>query len=287
MPTVLHEVMIDLFRHRPRLAAELLGYVSDDPLPEFDNVRLDCGDFPDIDPTEYRADAVVVLTSGTSPVLAVIIEVQLKPDPDKHWSWPVYLTTLRARLRCRTALLVLCPNERTADRCGRPIGIAPGCTLRPLVVSPNKVPVVTDAATATNNPELAVLSAIAHRRHPERDAILTTLVEHVLDGPNGEMYLDLVTAVMPVAARHFLESLMTTGTYEYKSDFARRYYARGKADGEATGEARALLTMLRARRIRVPDEAEARIRECTDADLLNSWVERAATAKSLGEVLDR
>ncbi|WP_431965157.1 hypothetical protein [Nocardia sp. bgisy134] len=80
---------------------------------------------------------------------------------------------------------------------------------------------------------------------------------------------------------------MTTGTYEYKSEFARRYYARGEERGEARGEARALLTMLRARHIRVPDEAEARIRECTDADLLNSWVERAATAKSLGEVLDR
>ncbi|MCM6772215.1 hypothetical protein NDR86_01850 [Nocardia sp. CDC141] len=28
-------------------------------LPEFDHVRLDSADFPDIDPTEYRADAVV------------------------------------------------------------------------------------------------------------------------------------------------------------------------------------------------------------------------------------
>ncbi|MGW4740121.1 hypothetical protein [Nocardia xishanensis] len=53
MPTVLHEVVIDLIRQRPRLAAELLGFVSDDPLPEFDNARLDSGDFPDIDPTEY------------------------------------------------------------------------------------------------------------------------------------------------------------------------------------------------------------------------------------------
>ncbi|WP_431956292.1 hypothetical protein [Nocardia lijiangensis] len=283
MPTVLHEVVIDLFRHRPRLAAELLGYVSDDPLPEFDNARLDSGDFPDIDPTEYRADAVVVLASGTSPVLAVIVEVQLQPDPDKHWSWPVYLTTLRARLRCQTVLLVLCPSDRTADRCTKPIRIAPGCTLRPLVLSPKTVPVVTDAETATSNPELAVLSAIAHRRHPERNAILTTFVEHVLDGPNGEMYLDLVTAVLPVAARHFLESLMTTGTYEYKSEFARRYYARG----EVSSEARTLLMILRARHIHVPNEVEARIRDCTDREQLDTWVVRAATAKSLDDVLGR
>ncbi|MGW4740122.1 hypothetical protein [Nocardia xishanensis] len=234
---------------------------------------------------------MVVLTSGPAPALAVIVEVQLRPDHDKQWSWPVYLTTLRARLRCYTALLVICPTERTAVRCRRPIGLAPGCTLSPLAVGPNDVPAVTDSAAATANPELAVLSAISYQRRPERDAILKTLVEHLLDAPNGEMYLDLVAAVMSPAARHFLESLMTTDTYEFKSEFARRYYARGEARGEergrVQGEVRALLTMLQALRIRVPAAAETRIRECTDADQLNTWVERAATAKNIDEVLGR
>ncbi|MEV6324841.1 hypothetical protein AB0M45_27200 [Nocardia sp. NPDC051787] len=129
MPTVLHEVIIDLFRQRPRLAADLLALALDTPLPEFDHARLESGDFPDIDPTEYRADAVVVLANGADPALAVIIEVQLRPDGDKFWSWPVYLTTLRARLRCATMLLVMCPSDNTAVRCRRPILIAPGCIL--------------------------------------------------------------------------------------------------------------------------------------------------------------
>jgi hypothetical protein len=30
-------------------------------------------------------------------VLGVVVEVQLSRDPDKRWSWPVYLTTLGAR----------------------------------------------------------------------------------------------------------------------------------------------------------------------------------------------
>jgi hypothetical protein len=48
---------------------------------------------------------------------------------------------------------------------------------------------------------------------------------------------------------------MTTGTREYKSDFARRYYGQGKAEGKtegktegkAEGEAYAVLAVLTAR----------------------------------------
>lgn len=284
MPSVLHEVVIDLFRHRPQLVAELLPLVTDIPLPEFDHARLESGDCPDIDPTEYRADAVIVLATGSTPQLAAVVEVQLRPDPDKGWSWPVYLTTLRARLRCDTVLLVLCPNEHTAARCRRPISVAPGFILTPIVMSPSDVPIVTDARIAAENPELAVLSAVAHRNAPERDAILTALVANVVDVPNGEMYIDLVMAVLPRAARHFLESLMTAGTYEYKSEFARRYFSRGEAEGQAKGEAKALLAVLRSRGITVDESTVARVGACTDIEQLDVWLDRAATARFADEV---
>ncbi|WP_063037003.1 hypothetical protein [Nocardia pseudovaccinii] len=291
MPSILHEAVIDLFRQRPQLAAELLELVLDNPLPEFDHARLESGDFPDIDPTEYRADSVVVLATGTTPVLAVVVEVQLQPDSDKSWSWPVYLTTLRARLHCLTILLVLCPNERTANYCRKPITVAPEFTLRPVVLSPKDVPIVTEPEVAADNPELAVLSAIAHRNHPERNAILTTLAASVFPAPRGEMYIDLVTAILPKAARHFLESLMTTGTYEYKSEFARRYFsqgeAKGEAKGEARGEAKALLRILAKRGFDVSDALEARINACTDLDQLDSWIDRALTATRIDEIFPK
>ncbi|MEU2035568.1 hypothetical protein [Nocardia amamiensis] len=173
-------------------------------------------------------------------------------------------------------LLVMCPSDRTAVRCRRPILIAPGCILSPVVLGPADVPVVTDASTAVTNPELAVLSAIAHRHHPERDAILTTLAKTMVDAANGDLYIDLVMAVLPKAARHFLESLMTTGTYEYKSEFARRYYSRG--------EAAALLRVLRTRGFTVSEATASRIAECTDLDQINTWIDRAVTADSLDEV---
>lgn len=75
---------------------------------------------------------------------------------------------------------------------------------------------------------------------------------------------------------------MTTGTYEYKSDFARRYFSQGKTEGEA----QALLTLLAARGIQVPDDARERITGCTDLDQLDTWIRRAASADSVSDLFD-
>lgn len=82
---------------------------------------------------------------------------------------------------------------------------------------------------------------------------------------------------------------MKTDTYQYQSGFARRYFGRGKAEGKAEGvaegEAHALLSVCAARGIDVPEDAQARITGCTDLDLLEIWIGRAATATSIDEVL--
>jgi hypothetical protein len=60
MPSQLHEVLVEMVRERPVLAAELL-----DPLgvsvPTFHTARLSSAELPEVAPTEYRADAVVTL----------------------------------------------------------------------------------------------------------------------------------------------------------------------------------------------------------------------------------
>jgi len=60
--------------------------------------------------------------------------------------------------------------------------------------------------------------------------------------------------------------------------------AKGLAEGQAKGEARALLAVLGARGIPVPDQARQRIIGCTDPDQLETWVCRAATAKSVDDL---
>jgi len=77
---------------------------------------------------------------------------------------------------------------------------------------------------------------------------------------------------------------MKTGTYEYQSDFARRYFSQGRAEGEASGEAKALLAVLATRGVDVPESARQRITACADPDQLESWVRRAVTITDIDEL---
>jgi hypothetical protein len=66
--------------------------------------------------------------------------------------------------------------------------------------------------------------------------------------------------------------------YEYQSEFAKKYVAQG--------EARALLTVLRVRGIDVPEADRERVLAQGDPERLQRWLERAATATTLAQVLD-
>ena len=79
---------------------------------------------------------------------------------------------------------------------------------------------------------------------------------------------------------------MQAGIHPYHSDFARKYYDQGEADGEARGEARAVLMVLSARGIAIPEEARDRITGCSDLAQLEIWIRRAATADPLEAVFE-
>ncbi|MFF5260976.1 hypothetical protein ACFY4C_18715 [Actinomadura viridis] len=262
------------------------------PVPDNATARLECGDLTEWAPTEYRADGAVVL-EAPDPALAVIVEVQRSRDADKRRSWPVYLTTLHARLKCPTVLLVVCPDRGAARWSTKPIRIGhPRWELHPLVLGPDQIPAITDVQQATRDPEMAVLSAIAHGNGPAGEQVLEAVHAALIsiDPKYSDRYNDLVFVALSEAARTYLEGLMSVGTYEYKSDFARRYFSQGKAEGklegEARGEAKALLRVLKARGIEVEDETAERIRNCTDTAQLETWIERAVTADNAHELFD-
>src|SRR5690606_30062787 len=114
MPSQLHEMLLLLFRNRPALAPELLREALNVELPEYSEARLESAELNDVVPTEYRADLVVLLVNG-KPVLGIVVEVQLQPDARKRFSWPVYVTGLRARLECPCCLLVVTTSDSTGD----------------------------------------------------------------------------------------------------------------------------------------------------------------------------
>jgi hypothetical protein len=279
MPSMAHEILVDLFKNRPSLAAEILAEVLGVPLPPYSEARLASTDLTEIQPAEYRADAVVVLLDRDVPVRVVIVEVQLAADPRKRLSWPAYVTVSRAIHECPAALLIVAPEPAVANWCSEAIETGvPGFVLHPPVLHREAVPVVTDPEEAARRPELGVLSAIAHGDTSEGATIAAAVLPAVrgLDDDRARFYYDLVYNSLNEAARRSLEAMMKG--YEYQSDFAKKYVAEGAAQ--------ALLTVLQARGIAVPDAARERILAQTDPERLKRWLERAVVAKSMAAVLD-
>jgi hypothetical protein len=152
--------------------------------------------------------------------------------------------------------------------------------ITPIVVGPNLVPVIDDADVAASSRELAMLSAMAHYAVPE---VLEALAAAIAtDFEHGHVYSELIWAVLSGAARAKWERLVTATTWEYQSPFARKYYGEGKAEGEAAG----ILTVLHARGIDVPDAVRERVQSCDDIEQLETWLRRAATAQTIGDVFD-
>ena len=103
MPSMAHEILVDLFKNRPSLAAEILIEVLGISLPDYSEARIAPADLTEIQPAEYRADIVVILFYNGNPVRVVIVEVQLAADPQKRLSWPAYVTVARAAHGCPAA----------------------------------------------------------------------------------------------------------------------------------------------------------------------------------------
>ena len=147
------------------------------------------------------------------------------------------------------------------------------------------------AAVAERSPELALLSVMLHGHGGEALAVAVAALAAArgLDDERSKLYADLVFASVDEAARAILEALMASGNYEYQSDFARRYVAQGnaggRAEGEAAGRAHALLAVLAARGLDVPEDVSARITACTELGRLDAWLARAVTAASASDVV--
>ncbi|KFE65449.1 hypothetical protein DB31_1565 [Hyalangium minutum] len=287
-----HEGLLLLFRNRPALAPELLRDTLGLSLPPWTEARVESAELTQVVPTEYRADLVVLL-SDSKPVFAIVVEVQLSRDEDKRMSWPLYLTSLRSRVKCPTALLVVAPDASVARWCGQPIDLGhPEFTLRPLVMGANSIPVILEEQVARDDPELAVLSAMAHGHEEVGASIVKTVMAAVrgLDTERVRLYVDLAMSSLSAAARVALEDLMKRGNYEYQSEFARKYVAQGREEGREEGlyegERTAVFEVLDARGLEVDAEARQRILNCKDPSQLKLWIRKAVVVQSVQELFE-
>jgi hypothetical protein len=76
-------------------------------------------------------------------------------------------------------------------------------------------------------------------------------------------------------------------TYEYQSDFVRKFVLQGRVEGKAEGEAEAVLTVLDTRGFDVPSDVRARITSCSDLDQLSRWLRLAVTVRKVQDLFDQ
>jgi hypothetical protein len=191
-------------------------------------------------------------------------------------------------------LMVVAPDAAVARWCARPIELGhPGFVLQPLVLGPEAIPVIVDEQAARADPELAVLSAIAHGRREEVGSAIARAILGAAQGLDDErcsFYVDLTMASLSAAARRTLEALMKSGKYEYQTEFVRKWIIQGRQEGleqgRLVGERMALFKVLNARGFQVDDVAGQRIMECTELAQLESWLDKAVTASSVQELFE-
>ncbi|MBK8265351.1 MAG: hypothetical protein IPK80_28980 [Nannocystis sp.] len=286
MPKISHEAIVQLVRESPSLVLDLLW-------PErqagVTSVRVTQTEFVDTVLAEYRADAFFLTGEESAPEGALVIEIQLAPNPLKPTRWPILVAGPFARYRCPVDSLILTIDRDVAAWARRPIlvGRLPGAmTITPAVIGPDQIPVITDLDQARENPALAILSALAHAEDPEAVDVATAAIIAAVevDSDAAAMYADAIFARLGELARTTLEKLMQTGRYDYQSDFARQYFAAGRAEGEAKGEAKAILQILELQGLAVPEDARQRILTCTDPEQLDTWLRRTLRAQTLAEL---
>lgn len=273
-----HEGLVELFRSDPRLAAELLQGPLGVELPAFAEARVESGNLTQLNPAELRADLVVSLSDGTRTVLAIIVEAQRDEDPEKLFSWPAYVASLRHRLRCNVCLLVVTQSERVANWASRTIVMGPGGSLAPLVLRPSSVPVISTADEARKAPELAVLSAMAHGAGRVETAVEVALAGSAVALELGRdrflLYFGLIFGALSEPARKAFQ--MDPQGVRFFDESQKQSFDRGRAADRAA----AVLDVLEARGLSVTAAQRERILGTKELETLTGWLRRAATVAS-------
>jgi hypothetical protein len=285
-----HEARHRVFRYDPglysRAIERALGIKLAAP-PELSELNVD---LTETRPIERRADTMLRAefpAGDAGPIL--IVESQTEDDKTRRSRWPYYIAFVRDKYECQVLFLVVCDSKATARWAEEPIEIGePGAicmTVTPLVLGPDNMPTVTTAEEAAADLPFAVLSALVHSRSRGRkmDVILESLA-------SGLQTIDVETAAElaeftevglgKTPAGKKWRALMTTETYVFASE--QRLLGRG--EGEAIGEAKAVLRNLKNRGIPVDAHSLDRIRACTDVDTLDTWLDRSLTITKVDDL---
>ncbi|WP_437286255.1 hypothetical protein [Sorangium sp. So ce406] len=308
MPTLEHNALVEMFREHPALAPHFLATLLHVEVPPHASVAVVESSLDQLIPVEFRADLVLELRGATGTlVLAIVVEVQRDVDPDKKFSWPTYVTVVRARKRCGTVVLVVAPDEGVAAWAAENIDLGLGLgNVAPLVLGPAVVPEITDPADAEKEAELAVLSAVAHGNGPNGLTVVQAALVALglLDQEHAMVYFQLIWNGLREPMRQALEALVMERQIEGEATFPpfvqklidrgmregelkgmREGELKGMREGELKGKRDTLLRLLARAGLVLTEDERARVQACTDIATLDRWIDNVLGAETAAEVL--
>jgi hypothetical protein len=117
-----------------------------------------------------------------------------------------------------------------------------------------------------------------------RIASAAILASADIDAERSRLYLDAILISLLANAPEAVEATMNSLGFEYQSDFARRYFGQGKAEGRIEGRVEITLKLLALRFGPLPDATQTCVRSAQDAQV-DAIAERLLTAQTLEEAL--
>jgi hypothetical protein len=301
MPSFEHNGLVEMFRENPSLALLLLEQILHLPVPPHTSVAVVEAALDQLVPIEFRADLVIEVKHGDQVVFAIVLEVQLGEDPDKKNSWPVYLTVTRARRKgCPVCVLVVAPNAKVAAWAAKSIALGlPGDTIQPRVLGPPELPRVTDPAEVRRQPEIAVLSAMAHGNEPDGLEVVMAVLANLegFDEARASVYRTLIYDALAESLRRKVDqmNLERVGPFQepvYVQKLKAMGWEKGLEEGRAEGLEKgrayglkaALFKLIARAGLTLGEEERARIEGCDDPAVLDRWLDNAIEAKTAADL---
>ncbi|MFC8305756.1 hypothetical protein ACFUMJ_20245 [Streptomyces olivaceus] len=68
------------------------------------------------------------------------------------------------------------------------------------------------------------------------------------------------------------------------NSIVEEYWLEGRAKGKAEGKAEDILYILKVRGVEIPGSVRERVAECTDLDLLGTWLDRSLSIQRAEEL---
>jgi hypothetical protein len=286
MPSPAHEWMVALLTDDPRRLDVLLRVLRRMGLrARF--VVVDAAVHL-VNAMELRPDALLI-DPDTGRWLA--LEVQLHIDEEKRTMWPLLAAYLTRKHGTMGDVLVITPDASVAawaetgwhleGALGSSHGFAPAVVL----LGEREA----YALLASPSPEMAVFAAWAMQARKGSAAleIVTAALRRLDEIEDSALKMSLTQSILAVLAeplREVLLAMLAANRMPKPEPWLEELIARFEARGEARGKALALIRLLQRRGVAYSADDETRITACADVNVLDDWLDRAATAVARRDV---